>query len=221
MTPRDAIATRLEDDPAGLSRNPFATRYVASARLAALDESGRPRDIGGIADRVVGRGRPNAIVGGHGSGKSTLLWQLADALEDRAIVVTRSRVRRRADLVRVVAGIRATPRGGIVCIDGWEVLGAAGRLLTGLVASVNSVGLLVTAHRRGHPRTLVECRTSPALLRALVASLPGRDRWFGVVVDDRDLEECFRDSSGDVRRAFDLLYDRFERRRTTRGDPPR
>lgn len=221
MTPRDAIATRLEDDPAGLSRNPFATRYVASARLAALDESGRPRDIGGIADHVVGRGRRSAIVGGHGSGKSTLLWQLADALEDRAIVVTRSRVRRRADLVRVVAGIRATPRGGIVCIDGWEVLGAAGRLLTGLVASVNSVGLLVTAHRRGHPRTLVECRTSPALLHALVASLPGRERWFGVVVDGRDLEECFRDSSGDVRRAFDLLYDRFERRRTTRGDPPR
>lgn len=199
------------DEPPVVRRNPFATRYVASARVVARDDSGRPRDLAGLADRLARNGGRGAIVGPHGAGKSTLLRQLARFLEARATPVRVLRARGPIDLPEVVAGVRSIPRAGIACIDGWETLGRPGRLAVRAAAWGAGVGVVVTAHRPGWPATLVECRTSLALLRAIVASLPGRDEWFGPVIDDGDLALCFAAGAGDVRRALDLLYDRFER----------
>lgn len=198
-------------DPRGVCRNPFATRYVASARLVARDDRGARRDVGALASRVVSLEGDGAIVGPHGSGKTTLLDQLADHLETSLGRVLRVRLRGHGDGRTALVAISGAPRGTVVCIDGWERLGR-----TGAVASVaarwRGVRLIVTSHRHGRQETLVECTTSVALLEALVADLPGSREWFGRDIARSDLEKSFLACGGDLRAAMNMLYDLFERR---------
>lgn len=212
-----AAGGRSEDVWPGACGNPFATRYVGSARVRARDAAGRPRDLEALADRLAARGGSGALVGAHGTGKSTLLRQLAAVLARRAIAVCVLRVRRPADTAAVLRGIRSVGRGGVACIDGFEVLGAVGRVAVRMAGRLGGVGVVVTAHRPGWPATLLECRASDAILRAIVENLPGRDDWFGSVIGDDDLAECFAAGAGNVRESLDLLYDRFERRRRRAG----
>ncbi len=202
----------VDDGWGGTFVNPFATRYVASARVAARDPSGEPRDLEALADRLAERGGSGALVGPHGAGKSTLLRQLAGVLARRSIPVHVIRVRRGADTVDVLRGVRSVGRGGVACVDGWEVLGGAGRLAVRVAAWLGGVGIVVTAHRPGWPATFVECRTTVSLLGAIVKTLPGHGTWFGDVIDADDLAACFSAGAGDLRLSLDLLYDLFEHR---------
>lgn len=219
MTPEDrgagGPAGRITDGWPGTCGNPFATRYVASARVLARDMAGRPHDLEALADRLALQGGSGALVGPHGAGKSTLLRQLARVLARRSPHVIVLRVRRWSDLVDTLRGVRSIVPGGVVCIDGWEVLGAPGRAAVRVAAWRRGIGVVVTAHRHGWPATLLECRTSEAILRAIVRTLPGRDAWFGRVIGDDDLSECFAAGAGNMRNSLDLLYDRFERRGRT------
>lgn len=198
-------------DPRGVCRNPFATRYVACARLDARDDRGARRDVGALASRVVSLGGGGAIVGPHGSGKTTLLEQLADRLETSAGRVVRVRLRGHGDGRAALVAISGAPRGTVVCIDGWERLGRTGAVVS-IAARWRGVRLIVTSHRHGRLATLVECTTSVALLEALVAELPGYREWFGRDIARSDLETSFRASGGDLRTAMNILYDLFERR---------
>lgn len=165
----------------------------------------------------MGHGRSGAIVGPHGSGKSTLLVQLADHLEECSRRVVRLRLRAYRDGPATIMAIALVPSGAVVCIDGWERLGWGGMIAV-LVARVRGAGLIVTSHHGGCLETLVECRTSLALLEALVADLPGHHIWFGRGIARSDLESSFRAAGGDLRGALGILYDLFERR--VRGSEP-
>ena len=114
----------------------------------------------------------------------------------------------------VLRSIRKTPHGGLACIDSWELLGIAGRSLVRSMASRLGVGLLVTSHRPTGLPTLVSCRGSRELLEALVRQLPDHGEWFGTVIGQADLDAAISESAGNLRSAFDLLYDRFERCRS-------
>lgn len=206
-------------DPRGVCRNPFATGYVASARLASRDAHGAYRDVGALASRIAGLGCNGAIVGPHGSGKTTLLDQLADHLGASSEKVLRVRLRGHGDGRAVLVAIACAPSGALVCIDGWERLGWAGTVAS-VVARLRGVRLIVTSHRRGHLETFVECRTSVALLEALVADLPGHSEWFGRGITLTDLETSFLASGGDLRTAMNMLYDIFERRVRVPACPP-
>ena len=79
--------------------------------------------------------------------------------------------------------------------------------------------LLVTSHRRGVLPTLVTTRGSATLLAALTADLPGFEAWFGSDLHAGDIAAAAVAAGGDLRLAFDRLYDLYERR--TRGFPGR
>lgn len=194
-------------------RNPFATRYVASARLLPRDDHGGIRDLRAIVSRLESFGGSGAIVGPHGTGKSTLLSHLGDCIAATSRSVACVRLRCRRDTAAVVRAVVSTVPGGLVCIDSWELLGGPGRFLVRGLATIRGVDLLVTAHRAGGLPTVVTCRGTRAVLGALVADLPDHDRWFGATIRPADLDAAFAAADGDIREALDLLYDRFERGR--------
>jgi len=198
-----------------IRRNPFATRYVASARLTPRDADGVILDLAALVVRLGANAGSGAIVGAHGTGKSTLLSHLADAVAAGRRPVWRTRMSHRGDTIAVIDSIRNAPRGALVCIDSWELLGPAGRIVARWLAGRVGVGLLVTAHRETGIPTLFRCRGSRHLLGALVSQLPGYDEWFGTTIVPDDLDAAEAEAGGDMRRAFDLLYDRFEQARSS------
>lgn len=206
-------------DPPGVLRNPFSTRYLTGGRIAARGPSGARLDVGAVAARLAEPDAAGALVGPHGSGKSTLLRDLARHLETGGRAVERIRARCRGDVGPVLARVARVAPGSIVCIDGWESLGIAGRIAVCAASRVRRAGIVVTAHRRGWPPTIVECEPTAAVLHAIVADLPGHEDWFGTLVDRRDLDECFAASGGDLRDALDRLYDRFECRSRSAAPP--
>lgn len=201
--------------PMTIRRNPFAIRYVASARLTPLDAGGVILDLAALVVRLEVNGGSGAIVGAHGTGKSTLLSHLADTVAAGRRPVVRTRLSSRGDIIAVIGSICTAPRGALVCIDSWELLGPAGRVAARWLAGRVGVSLLVTAHRPTGIPTLVRCRGSRPLFGALVSQLPGYDEWFGTMITTDDLDIAEATAGGDVRRAFDLLYDRFEQVRAS------
>lgn len=191
-------------------RNPFATRYVASARLTPRDADGVILDLPALVLRLGAIGGSGAIVGPHGTGKSTLLSHLAGCVEAGPRRVVRTRLSSQRDVASCIRSIWNAPRGALVCIDSWELLGSMGRVVVRWIARGVGVGLLVTSHRAAGMPTLVCCRGSRALLGALVGELPEHGEWFGTAIVPADLDAVDAMTGGDMRRAFDLLYDRFE-----------
>ena len=194
-------------------RNPFATRYVASARLAPRDSRGRVLDLPAIVDRLGAIGGSGAIEGPHGTGKSNLLFHLSEVVASESRPVVRIRMRSRGDGLGVLLAMRQTPRGGLACVDSWELLGTVGRSMVRCMARGLGIGLMVTSHGPTDLPTLVSCRASRALLESLVGQLPGHGEWFGTTIIPADLDAAIVEAGEDLRKAFDLLYDRFERSR--------
>ena len=200
-----------EAEPDIMAGNPFSTRSIRPGRVPPLDGSGRSL---GVAELRVGLercGGSAALVGPHGSGKTTLLWHLADALEARGCRVERVRLHGGRSCIALMRAVVHGPRGGIVCIDSWERLGWPGALAARWFAAFGGLRLLVTAHRPGLLPTLWMCRTSTALLAAIVERLPQAG---GLSSSERDVQvaDAFRRSAGDIREALFTLYDRFEDR---------
>jgi len=187
------------------ARNPFATRFIRPGMLPPLDAEGRPVSVAALAARVP-RGGFMALVGPHGSGKSNLLTALATHLAHDGVVMQR-RVRRARDVPGLLARIARLPVGAIACIDGWERLGAPGRLAVRVVAWCRGCDLVVTAHRPCGP-VLARCMTTPSLLARLVAML-GPDE---AVIGHDDVAAAYDRHAGNVREALLDLYDLFEQR---------
>jgi hypothetical protein len=123
-------------------------------------------------------------------------------------------VRRRAGPDREapkVAGGSPLPRGGrpapgpcdVLLVDGADALPWLGWLRVKRLAR-RAGGLIVTTHRPGRLPTLVECATSPALLREIVDALgDARDAAWRDAIPD-----LFRKHRGNLREALRDLYDR-------------
>ena len=191
--------------------NPFSTRSIRPGRIPPLDGSGSPLCV---AEMLVGLercGGSAALVGPHGSGKTTLLWHLADALEARGCRVERVRLHGGRGAVSLIRALIHAARGSVVCIDSWERLGWPGALAARGFATLRGLRLLVTAHRSGHLPTLWICRTSAALLAAIVERLP-QAGGLPSAECEAQVADVFHRSRGDIREALFTLYDRFEDR---------
>ena len=184
------------------SGNPFAR----PGAIPPLDGRGRPLDLTTLATRLRRLGAA-AIEGPHGHGKTTLLVALAETCGAAGVPVNVVRVRSWRDALAVGAALRGLPPGGLACVDGWESLGPVRGPLR-LAARLLGRRLLVTSHGPEALPVLRRCRTTPALLRAVVARLPARA---GRIADE-EVDEAFRRHAGNVRDALFDLYDRFERR---------
>ncbi len=200
-----------------LASNPFSTRFTRPGSIASLDLSGTPIDVGMLCDRLERLGGTAAILGPHGSGKSTLLTHLAEEITRRGGHAPCIRVRSWRDATNVWAAIRRAPPDATVCVDSWECLGLPARVLLRLMAGVSCCGLLVTSHHGAGLPVLRRCVTSPALLHAIVASLPDHERWHGTLIESTAIDEAFANHGGNLRESLCELYDRFEAR--NRGGP--
>ena len=209
---------------ADLKSNPFATRFTRPGSIEPLDRLGRCVDVDALLERLHRLGGTAAIVGPHGSGKSTLLVHLADAIERRGEWVRRVRLRSWRDASEVWKAIRLAPPRGTVCIDSWECVGFATRSLLRVAARLAGCGLLVTAHHGAGMPQLVHCGTTASLLRSIVRTLPGHERWHGTWIREADIDSAFAVHGGNIRESLYQLYDRFEacacRARVVRGDGP-
>ena len=193
--------------PPAVRHNPFATRHTRPGRVIPRDGCGRPLDVAALASRVRAPGAV-AIEGPHGAGKSNLLTALAGHLASVGILAATVRLRSRHDGRLVSDAVGRSPRGTVLCIDGWETLGALRAAGVRWVSRRRGVGLLVTAHRPTGMPTLIRCATTPALLGRIVADLPDH----GGLVTDADVAAAYAAHRGNLREALYDLYDRFERR---------
>jgi len=143
-----------------------------------------------------------AIVGPHGSGKTTLLEELGRRLEYRGMPTLYLRVDDRCPR-SVVAALKAVD-GQVVLLDGADVLDWLAWALVRMRAR-RARGLVITSHRPGRLPTLLECSTSPSLLRELLRQLvPRRASQLAPLA-----EELFETSNGNLRSVFRAFYHMF------------
>ena len=193
------------------SSNPFSTKFTRPGAIPPLTETGDPIDLNDLLARLASLGGIAAIVGPHGSGKTTLLLALEKSLAEDSWLCRTIRLGDGwwKDARVVVAAIFRCGRGNVLFVDGWERLGPVTAATIHLVARLFGHRLLVTAHAPGTIPTLVECKTTPALLSCIQQRLNGRV----APVDAREVDRAFRAAKGDIREALFDLYDRFEEAR--------
>ncbi len=173
--------------------NPFASDRVESLRYRlpeglAWDE---------LLQRLAALRFRAALVGPHGHGKTTLLEDLAPRLTARGFRIRT--VTLRQDESRVDwEQFQCLGPDDILFLDGAELLGRFAWLRVRLSCR-RAGGLIVTSHCPCRLPTLLECKTTPELLAALVLELTGEELETG---------ELFARHGGNLRLAFWEMYDR-------------
>jgi hypothetical protein len=180
--------------------NPFTVERVHSIRYRPLDGT-----FESILARLEALNYRAALVGPEGSGKSTLLEDLRDALrrqgrKTRLVFVNDTRPLDGPRRRRLLG--EATPD-EIVFLDGADSLRRATWLLIKRRLLHDAAGLVITSHRPGMLPTLLECSTTPLLLRQIVSTL-GPD--VGPVATGV-LKELYHRHEGNLRHCLRDLYD--------------
>jgi energy-coupling factor transporter ATP-binding protein EcfA2 len=184
--------------------NPFS-----SHRIDNLEFRPQGRTWQQILERLEDLAWRAAVVGPAGSGKTTLLARLANRTpgETVGIRLVRGTPRPAAD-ARALLPPTLCPR-HVVLLDGADLLGPADWWRFRL-ATRHAGGLVIASHREGRLPTLVRCRTSPELLRSLVAELaPDASRRLDPVLD-----EVFTRHEGNIRGCLMELYDLYAGRKS-------
>lgn len=180
--------------------NPFATERVLTVRYRFPQ--------GDVETLLAGFAKLDyraALVGPEGAGKTTLLEDLRAPLAARGFQTHWLQLRRdepRFDRAFLSDFLRKlTPR-DLILFDGAEQLSRwAWRRFR--LATRAAGGLLITSHREGMLPTLLNCRTSPELLKQIVAELlPDGDR-----PPEELLDRLFIQHNGNLRLAIRELYD--------------
>ena len=155
-------------------------------------------------DRCAAAKWRGAVVGPQGSGKTTLFEQLMPKVRERGFVPYLCRIRadstmaEKQTLLTLVRSLRAPD---LLLIDGAEQL-TTREWLTVHSAAGAAAGCLITVHRTGRLPTLLETKTSPALLVELAAELAG-DR-----LTNAEAALLFKRHSGNLRECLRTLYDK-------------
>lgn len=183
--------------------NPFRTERLHAIAYRPPDGSWEE-----LAGRLAALRYRAAIVGPEGSGKTTLLEALAPRLEADGFRVRMvgglSRSNRRLPRRRVAALFAGAGRCDVVLLDSADMLGPlAWRRFHRRTRRLG--GLIVAAHRPGLLPTLIQCRTSPELLDAILDELlgPAAGAWRPAA------HRLFAAHHGNVRTVLRGLYDAF------------
>jgi hypothetical protein len=191
-----------------VASNPFATRFTRPGALVPLDAAGLPLDVPALFGRALALGPLVTLEGPHGSGKSTLLVALVSHAAMRGRPTAHLRATAPSDAWRVVTSLGRVPCGALVGLDGGERLPTGAFVVIRALARIRGLVVVATTHRPVGLPLLARCRTTPALLAAIVHRLPSH----GGRIDNTDLDAALTRHAGDVREALFDLYDRFERR---------
>ncbi len=184
--------------------NPFRVERLHNLEFQLTGET-----WDGLCARLESLGFRAAVVGPHGHGKTTFLRSFARRLEARGFGVRRLFLSEEhphfeARFLRELA--RTITERDILFLDGAEQLGwlAWRRFLR---TARGAQGILITCHRPMHFPTLLECRTSPELLAALLRDLDVER----CLPPDFDLGKALAERNGSIRDVFFALYDRLAR----------
>ena len=180
--------------------NPFAAERIQTIRYRPLHTT---------FDRMLARlhelNYRAAIVGPEGSGKTTLLEDLQKILQQKGL---------RANLIFVNDTshfdspacrhlLSELTRDTLLLLDGADLIRRADWSLLKRHTITHAYGLLITSHQRGLLPTLIECSTTPALLKDIVAGLlpPGR------TISADFLNSLHQRHQGNLRACLRELYD--------------
>lgn len=184
--------------------NPFATARLHQIPFRFPDGLAWPSFL----ERLAQMNCRGALVGPEGSGKTTLLEQLKPVLAEHGFDPLWLRLDREqqpllADFWKIL-GALAGPR--IILFDGAEQLTRSdwNRFLR---LAEPAAGLIITTHNFGRLSTLLECTTSLALFRGVVAELLGSAQ----AAEALPLASIYKKHSGNLRLALLELYDWFAR----------
>jgi len=200
---------------AGSGSNPFSTRFTRPGALPFhfSTDASAPRSVGAVADRFFDSGRRGELIGRHGSGKTTLLLELAEELRRHGESVRQFTLRGgQRSCVGLFEAARGCPPCVTIAVDGCEQLAWRRQWWLMWLSRRRKFGLLVTGHRSLGLPTLYRCRTSPALAKALAASLT---RQGPTVLPAAEIEAAFARRRGNLREVWFELYDAIDRRRRT------
>jgi len=180
--------------------NPFSVDRIERIRYRPF--SGGLEDITARLDRMQYRA---AIVGDEGSGKTTLLEDLREHLQSngvatKSIFINDTNPFVRSARRRFISNLNA---GDVVLLDGAEAMGRLAWTTFKRGVLNREAGLVITAHRPGLMPTLIQCSTTPALLREIVADLLSD----AANLEAAFLDELYRRNSGNIRNCLRELYD--------------
>ena len=180
--------------------NPFRTDRVLRVRFKLPGISWTQ-----LMSRLTELNYRAAIVGPHGSGKTTLLEDLERRLIDRRFQPKRLRLdedHRFFDRSFLNAFLADLSQRDIILFDGAEQMSRLARRWF-LFRTRAARGLIVTSHRPGLLPTLIECRTTPALLGEILDEVLDED----APCVRAKAPELFRRHRGNLRDALRECYD--------------
>jgi len=146
-----------------------------------------------------------AIMGPEGSGKTTLLEDLRQALEGKGLRTKSLFVNDESPLTepqcrRFLSEL--VPQ-EVVLLDGADAIRRSSWFLFRRHTITRAAGLIITSHRPGLLTTLVECSTTPALLREIVDDLIPQAH----AISPALLDDLHNRHKGNIRTCLRELYD--------------
>jgi hypothetical protein len=180
--------------------NPFAVERVQAVRYRPLGTT-----LAGILTRLAELNYRAAVIGPEGSGKTTLLEDLQRAFEARGVPTKLLFVNDAAPLASAECRrfLSALTRAEMVLLDGADLVRRSCWSLIKRHTITHAAGLVVASHRPGLLPTLIDCRTTPALLQEIVRDLQPPDR--PVPLDL--LADLYTRYHGNLRACLRDLYD--------------
>jgi hypothetical protein len=182
--------------------NPFAVERVGTLRY-------RPQNM--TFDQILARlhelNYRAAITGPEGSGKTTLLEDLermlgANGIKTNLIFVNDTSPLDSPACRRLLTELT---RDQIVLLDGADLIRRSDWSLLKRHTITHAYGLIITSHHRGLLPTLIECSTTPALLKEIVAELQPPSQ----TLTAEFLDHLYQRHQGDLRACLRELYDHY------------
>ncbi len=180
--------------------NPFAMDRVHTIRYRLPDGT-----LAGLLARLRDLNYRAALVGPDGSGKTTLLEDLQQALAEQGIRTRMVFVNDTAPLPDPACRrlLSELTRDEVLLLDGADLVSRSCWSLIKRHTITHTYGLVITSHRPGLLPTLLECRTSPALLHDIARELQSPDS----PIPTERLDILFRRHQGNIRACLRELYD--------------
>ena len=180
--------------------NPFAVERIQAIRYRPLNTT---------LDRILARlhelNYRAAIIGPEGSGKTTLLEDLQEMLRQKGLRANLTFVNdtSRFDSPACRRLLSELTRDTLLLLDGADLIRRSDWSLLKRHTITHAYGLVITSHRRGLLPTLIECFTTPALLKNIVADLLPQSR----TVPAEFLDRLYQRHQGNLRACLRELYD--------------
>ena len=180
--------------------NPFAVERVHAIRYRPLHTT-----FAEILTRLEELNYRAALVGPDGSGKTTLLEDLQKSLAEKGIGTRMVFVNDTAPLSEPACRqlLSETTRDEILLLDGADLISRSCWSLIKRHTITHASGLIVTSHRPCLLPTLIECTTSPSLLRDIAHELEPPDGSLSAEC----LDTLFQRHEGNIRNCLRDLYD--------------